>query len=187
MAGSRRSGAASPGTDDAVVVIDLHDAETSRFLSRTSMAASVTAPACPCGTAASGHSPSCRRDARQHDEIVRLLPQDGIQVLVHGVRRALIPVLARPHLRRQDLDVLAELLRDDIPADPDVPVERQRFVLRGDEDPAQPELMQFDSVKSMIRYGPPRRPRLGPLRVRGRAVRPRRRRARYDRVVEHGR
>jgi hypothetical protein len=47
-------------------------------------------------------------------------------------------VLADPLLGRQDLDELAELLRDDVPSHPDVPVQRQRFVLRGDEDAPQP-------------------------------------------------
>ena len=76
--------------------------------------------------------------AGQHDDVVRALLHDGIEVLVHGVGRALIPVLADALLRRQNLDELAELLRHDAPAHPDVAVERQRLVLRGDEDPAQP-------------------------------------------------
>ena len=76
--------------------------------------------------------------ARQHDEVARVLAHDRVEVLVDGVGRALIPVLADPLLRRQDLDELAELLRHDAPAHADVPVERQRLVLRGDEDAAQP-------------------------------------------------
>ena len=75
--------------------------------------------------------------ARQHDQVPRALAHDRIQVLVDGVRRALIPVLADALLRRQDLDELAELFRDDAPSHPDVPVERQRLVLGGDEDAAQ--------------------------------------------------
>ena len=89
--------------------------------------------------------------ARQHDHVARVLAHDRVEVLVDRVGRALIPVLADALLRRQDLDELAELLRDDAPAHADVPVERQRLVLRGDEDAAQPELMQLLSAKSMMR------------------------------------
>ena len=76
--------------------------------------------------------------ARQHDQVPRVLAHDRIQVLVDRVGRALIPVLADPLLRRQNLDELAELLRHDAPAHADVPVERQRLVLRRDEDAPQP-------------------------------------------------
>jgi hypothetical protein len=51
----------------------------------------------------------------------------------------------------RDLDELAELFRDDVPAHADVAVERERLVLRGDEDRRSPELMQLLSVKSMMR------------------------------------
>ena len=76
--------------------------------------------------------------AGQDDDVPRALARDRVQVLVDGVRRALVPVLADALLRRQDLDELAELLRDDVPAHADVAVERQRLVLRRDEDAAQP-------------------------------------------------
>ena len=59
-----------------------------------------------------------------------LFAHDRIEVLVDRVGRALIPVLAHALLRRQDLDELAELLGHDAPAHADVPVERQRLVLR---------------------------------------------------------
>ena len=76
--------------------------------------------------------------ARQHDQVARVLAHDRIEVLVNRVGRALIPVLADALLRRQDLDELAELLRHDAPAHADVAVQRERLVLRGDEDPPQP-------------------------------------------------
>ena len=63
---------------------------------------------------------------------------DGIEVLKHRIGRAQIPVLADALLRREDLDELAELLGDDVPPHPDVAVEGERLVLRGDEDAAQP-------------------------------------------------
>ena len=76
--------------------------------------------------------------AREHDQVPRVLAHDRIQVLVDRVRGPLVPVLADPLLRRQDLDELAELLGDDAPAHADVAVERQRLVLRRDEDAPQP-------------------------------------------------
>ena len=76
--------------------------------------------------------------ARQHDQVPRVLAHDRVEVLVDRVGGALVPVLADALLRRQDLDELAELLRHDVPAHADVPVERERLVLRGDEDAAQP-------------------------------------------------
>ena len=75
--------------------------------------------------------------ARQDDQVARVLAQDRVEVLIDRVGRALIPVLADALLRRQDLDELAELVGDDAPAHADVAVERQRLVLRRDEDPPQ--------------------------------------------------
>ena len=75
--------------------------------------------------------------ARQHDHVLRRLAHDRVQVLVHGVGGAQVPVLADALLRRQDLDELAEFLGDDVPAHADVAIERQALVLRDDEDAAQ--------------------------------------------------
>ena len=76
----------------------------------------------------------------QHDDVARRLALDRIQVLKHGVGGAEIPVLADALLGRQNLDELAQLLRHHVPSHPDVPVEGERFVLGGDEDPAQPRI-----------------------------------------------
>ena len=76
--------------------------------------------------------------AGQDDDVARTLALDGVEVLVDRVGGAQVPVLADALLRRQDLDELAELFRHDVPAHADVPVERQRLVLRRDEDAAQP-------------------------------------------------
>ena len=78
--------------------------------------------------------------AGQDDDVPRGLALDRVDVLVDGVGGAQVPVLADALLRRQDLDELAEFLRHDVPAHADVPVERQRLVLRGDEDAAQPRV-----------------------------------------------
>ena len=75
--------------------------------------------------------------AGEHDQAPGTFAHDGVEVLVDGVGGALIPVLADAFLRRQDLDEFAELFRDDVPAHPDVAVERQRLVLGRDEDAAQ--------------------------------------------------
>ncbi len=75
--------------------------------------------------------------AREHDQVPRVLAQDRIEVLVDGVRGSQIPVLADALLRAEDFDELAELVGDDAPAHPEVPAERQRFVLQRDEDLAQ--------------------------------------------------
>ena len=75
--------------------------------------------------------------AGEHDHILWGLALDRIQVLVHRVGGALIPVLADPLLRRQNLDELAELLRDDTPTLSNVASERKRLVLCGDENVAQ--------------------------------------------------
>ena len=75
--------------------------------------------------------------AGQHHDVARRLALDRVEVLVDGVGRAEVPVLADALLGRQDLDELVEFLRDDVPAHADVPVQRQRLVLRGDEHSAQ--------------------------------------------------
>ncbi len=75
--------------------------------------------------------------AREDHHPLGRLTHDGVQVLVHGVGRAEVPVVADPLLRGQDLDELAEFLCHDAPALPDVAIERQALVLRDDEDAAQ--------------------------------------------------
>ncbi len=63
---------------------------------------------------------------------------DGINVLVHGVRRSHVPVRAHPLHRRQNLHKLAQLLRHNAaPAFADMPVQRQSLVLGQDVHPAQ--------------------------------------------------
>ena len=68
----------------------------------------------------------------------RVLALEGVQVLVHGVGGAEVPVLADPLLRGQDLDELAELLGDDAPPHAHVAAQRERLVLGSDEDSPQP-------------------------------------------------
>ena len=96
--------------------------------------------------------------------MVRVLAHDRVEVLVNGVRRSLVPVLADALLRRQDFDKLPELLRDDAPAHPDVAVERERFVLRRNEDAAQPGVDAVAEREVDDAIGPAKvHGRLGPL------------------------
>jgi hypothetical protein len=55
--------------------------------------------------------------------VPRRLALDGPEVLVDGIGRPEIPVLADPLLRRKNLDEFAELLRENLPAHADVPRE----------------------------------------------------------------
>ena len=78
--------------------------------------------------------------AGQHDEMPRLLAQDGIEILVDGVGGAEVPVLADALLRAQNLDELAELVGHHAPPHAQVTAERERLVLQRDEDAAQPRI-----------------------------------------------
>ena len=78
--------------------------------------------------------------AREHDELPRVFSMDGIEILVHRVGGAEIPVFADALLRTQDVDELAELVRDDAPAHAEVAAQRERLVLQGDEDLAEPRV-----------------------------------------------
>ncbi len=72
--------------------------------------------------------------ARQDDHVTGAFPDDRVEILIDRVGRPEIPVFAHALLRRQNLDELAQLFRHDVPAHPDVTVQRQRLVLRGNED-----------------------------------------------------
>src|SRR5439155_19813283 len=77
---------------------------------------------------------------RQHDQLMRILAKNRIEVLVYRVRGAEVPVLTDAFLRVQHFDELAKLLRDDIPAHAEMAGEGQRFVLQRDEDLPQPRV-----------------------------------------------
>ena len=78
--------------------------------------------------------------AGQHDDVAGAFLDDRVEVLVDRVGRAEVPMLADPLLGRQDGHELAQFLRDDAPAGPNVAVERERLVLGRDEDAAQPRI-----------------------------------------------
>ena len=76
--------------------------------------------------------------ARQDKHVARLLRANGVDILVHRIGRAHIPVLADPFHWRQDLDELSQFTSHNVaPAFTNVPVQRQRFVLRQDIDFSQ--------------------------------------------------
>src|SRR5262249_3149585 len=60
-----------------------------------------------------------------------------IDVLVDGIRCALIPLFRCPELRRNREDEFATLVRKNIPAEPNMPIKRIGFVLREDTDSLQ--------------------------------------------------
>ena len=76
--------------------------------------------------------------ARQDEHILWLLGADRVNVLVHRVGGAHVPVLADALHRGHDLDELSQFAAHDVaPALADVTVQRQRFVLRQDINPAE--------------------------------------------------
>ena len=76
--------------------------------------------------------------AGEDDQVARFLSGDGVQVLIDRVRGSQVPMLADALLRAEDLHELAQLVRDDAPAHAQMTAEGQRFVLKRDEDPAEP-------------------------------------------------
>ena len=91
--------------------------------------------------------------AGQDDDVARILADDGVEVLIDGVGGALVPVFADALLRRQDLDELAQLFRDDAPALADVTIQRERLVLRRDVDApeARVQAVAQDEVDDAVR------------------------------------
>src|SRR6266550_3910676 len=71
------------------------------------------------------------------------LAADGVDVLVDGVGGALIPLLRDAHLRREDLDVIAEA-GEGRPAGADVAVQAEGLVLGEDENAAE---IRIDAVR----------------------------------------
>ena len=126
--------------------------------------------------------------ARQDDQVTRRLALDRVEVLIDGIGRALIPVFADPLLRMQDFDELAQLVGHDAPPDSDVTGERQRLVLKGDEDlpQARVDAVAQGEVDDPIRPAEIDR-RLGPLlgeRIQPLADAPGQHH--HDGVIEHG-
>ena len=75
--------------------------------------------------------------AGQDQRIPRRGLLDRVDVLVDRVGRPLVPHLGDPLLRRDHLDVLAQLAAEELPALVDVPVQARRLVLRQHQHLAQ--------------------------------------------------
>src|ERR1700693_275879 len=74
--------------------------------------------------------------AGQDEDVFGAFAADGINILVHGVGGALIPLLGDAHLRRKDFDIFAET-GEGRPTGANVAVEAECFVLGEYEDAAQ--------------------------------------------------
>src|SRR5271166_420189 len=75
--------------------------------------------------------------AAKDEDVLGLLGADGVNVLVHRVGGALIPLVADALLGRKDFHELANLAAENVPAFTDVAIERERLVLGEDVDAAQ--------------------------------------------------
>src|SRR5205807_7958809 len=75
--------------------------------------------------------------AGKNEDVFGLLRADGVNILVYGVGRPLIPLIADPLHRRQHFDEIAQFAGDDIPAFADVPVEGKSLVLGEDVNAPQ--------------------------------------------------
>src|SRR6185369_5434321 len=74
--------------------------------------------------------------ARAHEDDLRILAPDDVDVLVNRVRRALVPIPVGALLRRKDFDELVEARIEEAPAALQVADEAMRLVLRADVDAA---------------------------------------------------
>src|SRR5207237_9533126 len=91
----------------------------------------------PYAVSACGHNSSCKCDRRKESSRVGLLRPNRINVLIHGVSRPHVPILADTLHGWQNLDELAHLPRHYVPAFADVAVQRKRLVLGKNVDAAQ--------------------------------------------------
>src|SRR5579862_8070676 len=67
--------------------------------------------------------------AGKNEDVAGLFAADGINVLVHGIGGALVPMLRNAHLRRKNFDEISQAHQHG-PAAANVAVEAERFVLR---------------------------------------------------------
>src|ERR1700730_1007635 len=74
--------------------------------------------------------------AGENENVLRTLAADGINILIHRVGGALVPLLRHSHLRRQYFDILAEA-RKRGPSRANVAIEAEGFVLREHEHAPQ--------------------------------------------------
>ena len=115
---------------DAVLVVDLHDAEVGAFAQRRGDAADgqigLVVQVC-LDHVAIVHF--VNMVAGQDENVFRIGFLDAVNVLVNGVGRALVPVLVDALLGRQHVDVLLELAAEKTPAGGNVAVQAAGLVL----------------------------------------------------------
>src|SRR5438034_11749236 len=75
--------------------------------------------------------------AGKDEHMLWLLGANRVYVLVDSVGRSLVPLIADPLHRGEHFDKLPHFARDYVPALTNVPVERERLVLREDVNPAE--------------------------------------------------
>ena len=71
------------------------------------------------------------------DDVLRLFRADRIDVLIDRIGRTHIPIFADPLHGREDFNELSHFPAHNIPAFANMPVQRERLVLRENVDPAQ--------------------------------------------------
>jgi len=72
--------------------------------------------------------------SRQHEHMRRCVLFDHINILIDGVRRALVPFVANPLLGGDGDDVFVQFSGKEVPGHAQVLVQRERFILRKDRD-----------------------------------------------------
>jgi hypothetical protein len=79
------------------------------------------------------------------------LAPEGIEVLVDGVGGSLVPMFSYPPHGRQNLQEIAQFIREDTPTLAQVPVKGEGLVLGDDENPAK---IGVDAVRESDVYNP---------------------------------
>jgi hypothetical protein len=104
--------------------------------------------------------------AAEHCDVLGPCITYQVQVLVHGIRRSAVPELAEAHLRRNDLDVLAE--SGQAPVAGQMLDQARRHVLREHVDPPVPRVHEVreDEVDDPVATGK-RDAGLGPVDRQG--------------------
>ncbi len=117
-------------SDDAVLVVDIGDAEARGFLGRYQGRGNGDVGRVllvPGDHVAVVHLIDVI--AGEDDRVTGVFGFDALEILEDGVRRALVPVLVDPFHGGKDLDVLAQFGGEDVPAVADVAVQFQGLIL----------------------------------------------------------
>src|SRR5216110_3868585 len=80
----------------------------------------------------------------EDQHVFRIFPLDRVDVLIYGVGGPLVPLFRRAQLRRNGENEFATIIGEDIPPEPDVPIQRIGFILCKDADSLQ---LRIDAVR----------------------------------------